>query len=206
MSWYIAERVVYEKFTGHVTVDEVRELLQKGEKFQEEAGDKALHYIADITELQSLPLNIVKLRNIELKRPAQRGMTVVVSSPNYSVNSVATFFGKLMRTVFGLRFKMLPSLEAAYAHLQELDASLKPVPDKKPDVVETQPVPDKKLDVTATQPVSEDEAVDTKPFADKKPDVTATQPVSEDEAVDTKPLQPALSKNDKNAAGKESHT
>jgi hypothetical protein len=157
-------------------------------------------------------------------------MTVVVSSPNYSVNSVATFFGKLMRTVFGLRFKMLPSLEAAYAHLQELDASLKPIPDKKPDVaapqpasedaavetppladkkpdvVETQPSVDKKPDVIATQPVSEDETVETQPFADKKPDVIATQPVSEDEAVDTKPLQPALSNNDKNAVGKESHS
>ena len=124
-SWYVADRVVYEKFSGFVSLDEINEVVRLGETFQQQAGDQALHFIADITELKSVPLNIVQLRNIQLKPPPKKGMTVIVASPNYSVNNVATFFGKLMRTVFGWRFKMFRTIDEAYTHLQEVDPTLR---------------------------------------------------------------------------------
>lgn len=161
MSWYVDERIVYEKFVGHVTVDEIRDLLHSGEELQKKAGDRTLYYIADITDLYSLPLNIVQLRKIELTPPARKGMTVVVSSPNYSVNSVATFFGKLMWTVFGLRFKILPDIEQAFAYLQEVDPSLRGLQLTKLGPTDTQPV---RPGPTDTQPVSGSETTDTQPL------------------------------------------
>jgi len=139
-SWYVTDRVIYEKFTGFVSFEEIAEVVRLGEEYQEKAGKNALHFIADITELQSLPLNIVQLRNIQLKPPPKKGMTVVVSSPNHRVNHVVTFFAKLMRTIFGLRYKMFPSIEEAYAYLQEVDSTLrdlKPTEATQPATEET---------------------------------------------------------------------
>ena len=94
MSWYATNRVVYEKLSGFVSLDEIHSVLRLGEQYQEQARNQVVHFIADISELHALPLTIIQLRNIELKPPPQKGMTAVVSSPSYSVNSVATFFGK----------------------------------------------------------------------------------------------------------------
>ena len=124
MSWYVTNHVVYEKLSGFVSLEEIVEVLRQGEQYQAQAGDQAVHFIADITELRALPMNIVQIRNIELKPPPQKGMTVVVSSPSYSVNSVATFFGKLMRMALGFRFQMFSTIDEAYAYLQQVDPSL----------------------------------------------------------------------------------
>lgn len=123
ISWYHENRIIYERFYGTITVEEMITLTQKSEEYRE-AGIPLVHTIVDLSGIESFPKNLGAIR-AAIKRPAHMeriGWIIIYGTQN----PILKFFASAITQVFGgqVRFRLCETLEQSLAFLTERDQTL----------------------------------------------------------------------------------
>jgi hypothetical protein len=119
ISYLIDKRVIYHRFHGHITIDEIREgstaaadLIRRGEP--------PVHDIVDATGVANLDFHLRELLNATsfIKEP-QLGWMILVGG-----NPLVRFFATMLGQVGRVHFHTANDLDEAFAILQRVDPSL----------------------------------------------------------------------------------
>jgi hypothetical protein len=119
ISWYQEGRIIYDRFEGVVTLNDVREANDSAIALIR-AGTPPVHDIVDGLNISKPPFDIKALS----------AATTFFAEPNLgwviyiNRSPVLAFLGSLASKVYSGRFKVVHSLDEALATLHQLDPSL----------------------------------------------------------------------------------
>jgi hypothetical protein len=118
VSWLIPQRVVYERFSGEITLDDIRQNSELVGPLMAE-GIPLIHTIIDVTEVTSHP-GLNEIRNsTPMETYDNEGWRILVGG-----NAIARFIGSVILQLMQRRFRAYPTMEEAIQFLAEIDDSL----------------------------------------------------------------------------------
>jgi hypothetical protein len=120
--WEIPQRVLYLRYSGHMTVQDIRDSIdQMREHFED--GLPLVHVILDIGEVTGYP-NLAELRHgLNYERSPKQGWTMFVGA-----EGIARFISSVLAQLAGNRFRMFDKAEHAMIFLNEMDETLQEQP------------------------------------------------------------------------------
>jgi hypothetical protein len=118
VSWLIPQRVIYERFSGEVTLDDIRRNSELVAPMMAE-GIPLIHTIIDVAAVTSHP-GLNEIRNsTPMDTYDNEGWRILVGA-----NAVARFVGSIILQLMKRRFRAYPTLEEALQFLENQDDSL----------------------------------------------------------------------------------
>lgn len=119
-TWYIPGKVLYQRYHGIVTLEDVRQSSREAAERYQQVADHRQHYIIDMSDTGKLDVNLQGLR--DLKPPeGNTGWSVVVANSNPLVNSFTKFMSVAASQFLGIRLRIVNTLSEAEAFLSEMD-------------------------------------------------------------------------------------
>lgn len=122
--WYIQDRVVFVRFTGRLTVEEIGASFETSMDFVDNhTGEHPLHFLHDWTELEVFPTSlalIARSTNRKLKDRSKLGWVVAYGSGQFMLR----FTSDLVFRIFDIHFRMANDLEQAQHLLRHIDPTL----------------------------------------------------------------------------------
>jgi len=119
VTWYLEDRIIYSKYSGNVTIEDVRNGTQQVKKFAYQ-GTPLVHNIANMLEIETFPKNLRQIRNaIEQLDNNILGWTVIINR-----NKLLRFIVSTVSQLARARFLIFDNQEDALAFLYRMDASL----------------------------------------------------------------------------------
>ncbi|MBC7813177.1 MAG: hypothetical protein H7175_18610 [Burkholderiales bacterium] len=119
ITWQQQGRVVYQRYSGILTLDELRQgSILVAQHIN--AGTPPVHVITDARELKKYPASLEQIKNsLSQANRGALGWTVLIST-NYIQRFIATTTSRLARA----QFQAVSSLDEALLFLNNVDASL----------------------------------------------------------------------------------
>lgn len=123
IEWYQQNRVIFEKFFGNVTLDDVRGLNAQSSKMFI-AGTPLIHVIVDLSEVESFPRSMAAIKEAIKSRttPDRLGWVLIFGTKN----PILKFFVSVIAQVAGdrVRFRLMDTFEQAENFLLEQDQTI----------------------------------------------------------------------------------
>jgi hypothetical protein len=116
--WLIQDRIVHTRYYGHLTLDELHEAA-KTIRRHFEGGQAPVHHIADLTALESYPLNMSAIRQALGRLHSKSGWHIIIVS-----NPVLHFLSTTISRLFPIEFQAVPRFKDALAFLKAVDPSV----------------------------------------------------------------------------------
>lgn len=131
--WLIENKVVYVKFWGDISVEEVGEAFAKSNTFSLETQNPPVHFLHNWGEVSSFPKKLHELRRLtkSVKGDSRRIGWVVVFGTE---NMIMRFLGDVFFQMFRVRFRMFLDETEAIAFLKRVDMTIPEFPDL-PEIV-----------------------------------------------------------------------
>lgn len=127
IEWYQQNRIIFEKFFGTVTLEDVRNLTTQSSKMFA-AGTPLIHVIVDLSEVESFPKTLGVIKEAIKSRPSpdRIGWAIIFGTKN----PIIRFFASVLAQVSSerLRVRLMDSLEESVAFVYEQDQSLQNPP------------------------------------------------------------------------------
>jgi hypothetical protein len=121
VSWYIEGRVIFSRFSGDVTIDDLDQVNKLVIEFLDSSASNAVHHLSDATGIDSHPNNAFALQNSQsYLKHSRLGWVVVYGVKNKTLN----FLSALVTQVLKVRVRMLASHDEAVTFLQQVDKTL----------------------------------------------------------------------------------
>lgn len=120
LSWFIEGRVLFNRFYGELTIDDVRSTIQETVRLAQ-SGQPPVHQILISKEVTRLPFDLKALTSV-VPRQKEPNIGVFVQ---VSTNTIYNFFTTIATHISAVDFRTARSVEEAFGQLQHLDASLK---------------------------------------------------------------------------------
>lgn len=119
LNWMVENRVIYERLSGNITLDEIREV---GKLVSEHVavGTPLVHLVADLTEVGKFPMNLREINNM-FENPHRERFGWMIGITN---NQLVRFFGTMIPQLQGARMRMFTSVDEALRFLQSVDETL----------------------------------------------------------------------------------
>src|SRR5688572_15302383 len=119
IGYLIDKRVIYHRFSGHVTIDEIREGNTAAIDFIRRGGPP-VHDIVDASAVVDVHFHLKELLSAtSFTREPQLGWMILVGG-----NPLVRFFATMLGQVGRLHFHTANDLDEAFAILQRVDLSL----------------------------------------------------------------------------------
>jgi hypothetical protein len=118
VSWLVPQRIVYERFTGEVTVQDIRQNSELVAPLMAE-GIPLIHTIIDVSDITAHP-GINDIRNsTSMEIYEGEGWRILVGA-----NAVARFVGSIILQIMQRRFRAFSTMDEALQFLDDQDDSL----------------------------------------------------------------------------------
>lgn len=119
VSWYLEDRIIYSKYSGNITIDDIRNGTQQVKQLVYE-GTPLVHNIAHLLEINNFPKNIRKIRNTVVRMDNNViGWTVVINR-----NKLLRFIVSTVSQLARARFRIFDNQADAIDFLYRMDSSL----------------------------------------------------------------------------------
>ncbi|MBI1282638.1 MAG: hypothetical protein GC179_31210 [Anaerolineaceae bacterium] len=118
VNWYIKDEIVYVRYSGATTGDELRDSLIMTKEFIESSSREFVHVIndvSDVTEALSVKESMAIVRDVGSHPRAGWTFSIGVKS------SIVKMGSGLGASIFKLRYRAFDTLEQALAHLRQFD-------------------------------------------------------------------------------------
>jgi len=117
--WYIDQRVLYQKVSGTVTVQDLVAIQADGDP-KIENGIRLVHVIVDATDVTHFPLNLSDLNRV-MHRPTSdnRGWTVIIAS-----NRMLQVITSTLVQLAGMRVRIFSTLDAGLTFIKQQDSTI----------------------------------------------------------------------------------
>ena len=117
--WYIDQRVLYQKVSGTVSVQDLAALQADGDpKIQN--GIRFVHVIVDATDVTHFPINLGDLNRVMHRSTSDnRGWTVIIAS-----NRMLQVITSTLVQLAGMRVRIFSTLDAGLAFIKQQDSSI----------------------------------------------------------------------------------
>jgi len=126
--WLIPQRLVFVRFTGHLTVEDIGQALEMSMDFVDNStGEHPIHFLHDWTGLENFPTSIGMIRQStrrKLKDRSKLGWVIAYGSNQ----RILRFVSDLTFQVFKIRFRMVDTEAEAVQLLQQIDPTLPSLP------------------------------------------------------------------------------
>lgn len=122
LSWLVEDKVTYSKFIGKVTMDELHMISDFGIELMEQSPNPIIHSIQDLSELQSIPMNIKDMiSQARVAKPLPKvGWQIAYHIPNKPIE----ILGKLLNKILNMKYLIATDYAEALEVLQSLDTNL----------------------------------------------------------------------------------
>ena len=120
--WKIPQRVITVRYSGHMTVQDIRDSIERTRAHLEE-GTPLVHIILDIGDVSGYP-NLTELRHgLDYENSRKQGWTMFVGA-----EGIARFISSVLSQLASNRFRMFDKAEHALTFLIEMDETLQETP------------------------------------------------------------------------------
>ena len=117
--WYIDQRVLYQKVSGTVSVQDLAALQADGDPKMEN-GIRFVHVIVDATDVTHFPINLGDLNRVMHRSTSDnRGWTVIIAS-----NRMLQVITSTLVQLAGMRVRIFSTLDAGLAFIKQQDSSI----------------------------------------------------------------------------------
>ncbi len=117
--WYIDQRVLYQKVSGTVSVQDLAALQADGDP-KIENGIRFVHVIVDATDVTHFPINLGDLNRVMHRSTSDnRGWTVIIAS-----NRMLQVITSTLVQLAGMRVRIFSTLDAGLAFIKQQDSSI----------------------------------------------------------------------------------
>ena len=122
ISWQQPRRVIYERFYGTITIEEMTAIQQKFIAFLNE-GDAPVHAIIDLGGVRDFPKSLSQIRGgLVSTGNTQLGRVVLVTGKNPLVRFISSVISQLI--LKSAQYALCDSLDEAVRILRERDPSV----------------------------------------------------------------------------------
>ena len=121
MNWYIKDEIIYVRYSGVITVDELRDCLTKMRAFIESSPRGLVHFIMDVGDIVE-PVGLSDTLKLvrELGSHPRLGWSLSLREKSVLVKMGISFGSSIFKT----RFRTFDTLDQAVAHLKLFDEGL----------------------------------------------------------------------------------
>ncbi|MFN8530645.1 MAG: hypothetical protein U0670_18730 [Anaerolineae bacterium] len=123
LGWYLEDRVLYERYYHHVTIEELTRMSHQSHSLHHRAA-APMHTLIDLSDVKSFPTNLSRVQAaITLPTAIERGwMVVIIPEGNVLLQFVAAYAAQIRAT--NARYRMFRSLSTAVDFLNVTDPQL----------------------------------------------------------------------------------
>lgn len=122
LSWQQPRRVIYERFHGTITIEEMSAIQQKFIEYLNE-GEAPVHAIIDLSAVRDFPKSISQIRQgLVSTGNTQLGRIVLVTGKNPVLRFISSVISQLI--LKNAQYALCDSLEEAARLLRERDPSV----------------------------------------------------------------------------------
>jgi hypothetical protein len=115
ITWKVPQRVVYVNYSGHMTVQDIRDSIEQARLYIEE-GTPPIHIILDIGGVTHTP-HLIDLRHgVNYQSSPRQGCTLFVGA-----QGIARFISSVLSQLAGNRFYLFDTVDQAVAYLMRAD-------------------------------------------------------------------------------------
>jgi hypothetical protein len=119
MSWQQPNRVVYQRFHGTITIEEIHDGELAFVAYAQE-GEGPVHLIVDLREVQEYPKSMNQLRKgLSFAKVENRGQTVIIAQTNPAIRFIVSTIMQTLAKAIPFTFSI--SMEEAMRYLHERD-------------------------------------------------------------------------------------
>ncbi len=120
IGWFVKGRVIYQRFYGAVTLEELGEASRTVSEFVAE-GTAPVHGLIDITAVQQHPTTASEIRRAlrDLRFDPRRGWLIVIG-----VDPITRYLASVVFQLLGLRFRTVDTCDEALHFLAMHDETL----------------------------------------------------------------------------------
>jgi len=120
IGWFVDGRVIYQRFYGAVTLEELAEASRAVREFVTE-GTAPVHGLIDITAVHQHPTSPAEIRRAlrDLRFDPRRGWIIVIG-----VDPITRYLASVVFQLLGLRFRTLDTFDEALHFLALHDETL----------------------------------------------------------------------------------
>jgi hypothetical protein len=122
-NWYLPEHILYVRFYGHLSVEDIQTEFARSVAFVEASSAKKVHFLHDWQAVETFPRDLLAIRRVLKMRvtdPSKIGWVVVYGSQN----PVLRFLGDVLFQTFKIQFRVWATQAEALAFLQTVDDTL----------------------------------------------------------------------------------
>ena len=117
--WYIDQRVLYQKVSGTVSVQDLAALQADGDP-KIENGIRFVHVIVDATDVTNFPISLSELNRVMHRSTSDnRGWTVIIAA-----NRMLQVITSTLVQLAGMRVRIFSTLDAGLAFIKQQDSSI----------------------------------------------------------------------------------
>ncbi|GAB4531556.1 MAG: hypothetical protein OHK0046_52320 [Anaerolineae bacterium] len=122
LSWFLTERILYFRYTGIVTVDDIHRATEQAVMMGNQVSTGTVHALHNATDLHALPINLKLLTSISTRgfRHPRSGWSVAHGLDNRVIRYVGSAVAELARA----RYKLVAEEADALRFLQQVDPAL----------------------------------------------------------------------------------
>ncbi len=118
ITWIIPLRVIYERFYGDVTIEDIRQVEEAMPGLMAE-GVPLIHTLIDVSAAESSP-NLREIqRSTSMRAYDGEGWRIIIG-----VDGLGRFMGSVIFQLMGQRYRMFDTLEQAAAFLSDQDETI----------------------------------------------------------------------------------
>lgn len=136
-AWLIENKVVYVKFVGEISVEEIGEAFAKSNALVLESEKPPVHFLHNWSEVTNFPKKLSEMRRLTkaVKGDLRRiGWVVAFGTENRLIR----FLGDVFFQLFRIRFRMFRTEKEAISFLRRMDITLEEFPSLP--IVNTKPI------------------------------------------------------------------
>ena len=124
--WYIEKQVVYGEIWGTQTFEELKQSNADIIEYFDSVENRLVHLLICDQNLEQIPHNLLQMqKTLTYGKHPNLGWVIMIGNRDKSLkDSAPEFLMTLLAKLGQVRFKRVPSLEDALAHLQEVDQTL----------------------------------------------------------------------------------
>jgi hypothetical protein len=125
--WFIEDRVVYVRYWGDVSAEEIGQAYSDSLSFVRASKDpRQVHFLHDWTDWHTFPKNIMQIRkhidvNLTAKDRQKIGWMVVYGNNN----RLLSYLGRVIMQIARVSFRIYHEQDKAISYLKSMDISLK---------------------------------------------------------------------------------
>lgn len=121
ISWLLDRRVIFVKFTGEVTVEDLQSFNTSMHEYLDLGQPPLVHIISDSSETNKFPINLGALNKVFFQqRPNPKMGWIVVITANRMLSFVSSMLAQLGKS----RFRTFNTMQEAIAFLNDIDVTL----------------------------------------------------------------------------------